>query len=214
MSQAVGSVLEADTSWSRVQGGVGLLRLCALPRLLHLFRALPPAATLGFAEKADQATLDAYEKPLTAKRTSQPQLTQTALPTRLGGSGLLRFRGLRAQAWLGSWLGTLPAVRALAGERLASAEVCTQGQEGWAAALREAAEELAAEDVYLDHTGAVSSEEPAQPWWGWADGTPALAQRQFLLSRRRAEASRTRLLTLPPTARARLRSCGGPGAGA
>ena len=126
----------------------------------------------------------------------------------------MRFRGLRAQAWLGSWLGTLPAVRALAGERLASAEVCTQGQEGWAVALREATKELAAEGVYLDHTGTVSGEEPAQPW-GWADGTPALAQRQRLLSRRRAEASRTRLLTtLPPAARARLRSCGGPGAGA
>ena len=214
VGQVVGAAFEADTSWSRVQGGVGLLRLCALPRLLHLFRALPPAATLGFAEKADQATLDSYEKLLTAKLITQPQQTQAALPTRLGGSGLLRFRGLRAQAWLGSWLGTLPAVRALAGERLASAEVCTQGQEGWAVALREATEELAAEGVYLDHTGTVSGEEPAQPW-GWADGTPALAQRQRLLSRRRAEASRTRLLTtLPPAARARLRSCGGPGAGA
>ena len=104
VGQVVGSVLEAETSWSRVQGGVGLLRLCALPRLLHLFRALPPAATLGFAEKADQATLDSYEKLLTAKLITQPQQTQAALPTRLGGSGLLRFRGLRAQAWLGAWL--------------------------------------------------------------------------------------------------------------
>ena len=66
VGQVVGAAFEADTSWSRVQGGVGLLRLCALPRLLHLFRALPPAATLGFAEKADQATLDSYEKLLTA----------------------------------------------------------------------------------------------------------------------------------------------------
>ena len=205
LGQVLGATFEADASWSRTQAGVGLLRQSALPRLLHLFRALPPAATLGFAEKADQATLDSYEKLLTAKLITQPQQTQAALPTRLGGSGLLRFRGLRAQAWLGSWLGTLPAVRALAGERLASAEVCTQGQEGWAVALREATEELAAEGVYLDHTGTVSGEEPAQPW-GWADGTPALAQWQRLLSRRRAEASRTRLLTtLPPAARARRR---------
>ena len=62
--------------------------------------------------------------------------------------------------------------------------------------------------------GQVSGEPPAQPW-GWEDGAPALAQRQRLLSRRRAETARTRLLaTLPPAARARLRGCGGLGAGA
>merc|ERR1739841_44833 len=73
---------------------------------------------------------------------------------------------------------------------------------------------LAAEGVHLHQAGQVSGEPPAQPW-GWEDGAPALAQRQRLLSRRRAEASRTRLLaTLPPAARARLRGCGGPGAGA
>ena len=49
----------ADAHWSRVQGGVGLLRLCALPRLLHLFRSLSPEATAAFAEEADTATLGA-----------------------------------------------------------------------------------------------------------------------------------------------------------
>ena len=52
---------------------MGLLRLCALPRLLHLFRALPPAVTLEFAESADKATLEGYEKLLTAKLTTLPQ---------------------------------------------------------------------------------------------------------------------------------------------
>ena len=47
---------EADPHWSRVQAGVGLLRLCALPRLLHLFRALPPEATASLAADADTAT--------------------------------------------------------------------------------------------------------------------------------------------------------------
>ena len=84
------------SSWSRTQAGVGLLRQCALPRLLHLFRALLPAATLAFAEEADRATLEAYEKLLTAKLTTTPQQTQTSLPTRLGGCGMLRFKGLRA----------------------------------------------------------------------------------------------------------------------
>ena len=62
VSKVVAASVEADSSWGRVQAGVGLLRLCALPRLLHLFRALPPAATMGLAEKADAATLEAYEK--------------------------------------------------------------------------------------------------------------------------------------------------------
>ena len=126
----------------------------------------------------------------------------------------MRFKELRAQAWLGSWLGTLPAVRALAGGEVASCDVVTQGAVSWAAALRDAVVELAAEGVHLDQAGAVTLEPGAQPW-GWEDNTPALAQRQRLFSRRRAEMVRTRLLSsLPPAARARLRGCGGPGAGA
>ena len=37
--KVVAATVEADPHWSRVQSGAGLLRLCALPRLLHLFRA-------------------------------------------------------------------------------------------------------------------------------------------------------------------------------
>ena len=133
-----------------MQAAAGLLRLCALPRLLHLFRALPPAATLELAEKADAASLLASEKLLTAKLSSSPQQTQAALPTRLGGSGLLRFKELRAQAWLGSWLGALPAVRELAGPGLATQDVITGSTKAWAAALRGAVRELAAEGVHLE----------------------------------------------------------------
>ena len=64
---------EADAHWSRVQGGMGLLRLCALPRLLHLFRALTPEVTAAFAERADALILEAYEKILTAKLTTPAQ---------------------------------------------------------------------------------------------------------------------------------------------
>ena len=127
--------------------------MCALPRLLHLFRALPPASTAPLATAADSATLAAFEKILTAKLVTPPQQTQAALPTRLGGCGLLRFKELRAQAWLGSWLGTLPAVRALGGAELASCAVLTRGSGTWAVALREAAAELAAEGVFLDQAG-------------------------------------------------------------
>ena len=66
---------------------------------------------------------------------------------------MLRFRNLRAQAWLGSWLGTLPAVRALAGPGVATKEAIPVGPKAWAAALRGAVEELAADGVYLDHAG-------------------------------------------------------------
>ena len=213
-SRLVAATLEADRHWSRAQAGAGLLRLCALPRLLHFFRALSPAATEAFAEAADATSLAAYEQVLTAKLTAASQQNQAALPTRLGGCGMLRFKDLRAQAWLGSWLGTLPAVRGLAGPGLAARDVITGGTKTWASALRSALEELAAEGVHLDHAGEVSTEPPATAW-GWEDGAPALAQRQRLLSRRRAEAARARLLaTLPEAARARVRSCGGAGAGA
>ena len=168
VGKVVAATVESDASWSRVQTGVALLRLCALPRLLHLFRALPPAATRGFAENADAATLASYEKLLTAKLTTPAQQTQAALPTRLGGCGLLRFKELAAQAWLGSWLGTLPADRALAGPQLASSEEVNQGSAGWAGALRESVEELAAEGVHLGHTGSVGAEPPALPW-SWDD---------------------------------------------
>ena len=90
---------------------------------------------------------------------------------------MLRFKGLRAQAWLGSWLGTLPAVRGLVGAEMASREVITTGMAGWAVGLREAVGELAEEGVYLDQAGEVSREAPARSW-AWDDGAPALTQRQ------------------------------------
>ncbi len=95
----------------------------ALPRLLHLSRALSPEAIEKFAEEADATSRAAYEQVLTAKLTTTSQQNQAALPTRLGGCGMLRFKDLRAQAWLGSWLGTLPAVRALAGPGLTTRDV-------------------------------------------------------------------------------------------
>ena len=119
---------------------------------------------MGFAERADSATVAGYEKLLTAKLTTLPQQTQAALPTRLGGAGLLRFKDLRAQAWLGSWLGTLPAVRALTSAGLASREVLTHGTVGWAAALREAVDAVAEDGVYWDQGCAMAKEPSKEPW--------------------------------------------------
>ena len=109
---------------------------------------------------------------------------------------------------------TLPGVRTSGGPKAASQEVVREGEAAWAAALRRATEDLATEGVHLDHAGVVCSAEPAAAW-AWENEAPALAHRQRLLSRRRAEATRNRLLdTLSEAARARFRSCGGPGAGA
>ena len=127
---------------------------------------------------------------------------------------MLRFTEIRAQAWLGSWLQVLPAVRSFGGPGVASHAVFTAAAQGWAASLQQAIADLAAEGVYLDQAGGVSDSPPAAPWL-WEDGAPALEKRQRLLSRRRAEAARARLLgTQEPAQRARFRACGGPGAGA
>ena len=171
--KVVAAATEADPHWSRVQAGVGLLRLCALPRLLHLFRALPPEATASLAADADNATLDAYQKILAATLTTTAQKNQTALPVRLGGCGMLRFTEIRAQAWLGSWLQVLPAVRSLGGPGVASHAVLATAAQGWAASLQQATADLAAEGVYLDQAGGVADSPPAAPWL-WEDGAPAL----------------------------------------
>ena len=92
--KVVAAAVEADGHWSRAQVGVGLLRLCALPRLLHLFRALPPESTTELADAADAATLNACAKILKAPLTTPAQQKQAALPPRLGGCGWWRFRNL------------------------------------------------------------------------------------------------------------------------
>ena len=109
----------------------------------------------------------------------------------------------------------LPAVRALGGPEVATRAAYDAGEESWAASLQQATAELAAEGVHLDQAGVVTAERP-ETLWNKEDGAPALESRQRLLSRRRAEASRERLLSLleEPKARARLRACGGTGAGA
>ena len=75
----------------------------------------------------------------------------------------------------------------MGGPEAASQEVVREGEAAWAAALRRATEELAAEGAHLDHAGVVCSAEPAAAW-AWENEAPALAHRQRLLSRRRAEA--------------------------
>ena len=116
--------------------------------------------------------------------------------------------------YLGSWLATLPAVRACSPPDTASQEVLQAAGAPWAAAVREAATELEAHGLFLDDDGEVRAQEPTAKW-GWEDGSRALRQRQKAYSRALDTQERGALLgRLPRSDRARLRSCGGPGAGA
>jgi len=156
--------VEADPAWGRAQVAAGLLRLTALPRVGHLLRALPPSDTAAFAAGVDRATRAAYEKIMTLKLTTLPQQTQTALPVRLGGSGLQSAMTVRAAAWVGSWLATLPQVRALVGPARAAREVVAQGSAPWAVELRVAVASLAQQGAHLDQTGGVVAAPPAAEW--------------------------------------------------
>ena len=103
-AKVVAAAVEADPHWSRVQSGAGLLRLCAVPRLLHLFRALSPEATAVFAGRADAATLRAYEKVLTAKLT-------TYRPYRRAWGAVVCYAFRTSALRPGSGPGSLPSPR-------------------------------------------------------------------------------------------------------
>ena len=119
---------------------------------------------------------------MTLKLTTLPQQTQTALPVRLGGSGLQSAMTVRAAAWVGSWMSTLPQVRSLVGPARAAREVVTQGTASWAVELRAAVASLAQQGAYLDQTGGVVAAPPSAAW-AWEDGAPALLHRQRGLTR-------------------------------
>ncbi|MEC8422459.1 MAG: hypothetical protein VX000_01710, partial [Myxococcota bacterium] len=115
---------------------------------------------------------------------------------------------------LGSWLATLPAVRARSPPGTASQEVVQAAGTHWAAALQQAPADLEARGLFLDDDGQVKTQEPAAKW-GWENGCKPLQQRQKAYSRALDAKERGALLDrLPRSDRARLRSCGGPGAGA
>ena len=119
---------------------------------------------------------------------------------------------------MGSWLGTLPRVRESCPDGWASKAELTRGnhtwsQEGWARALLDATDALEAAGAFLDADGEACPDPPESPW-SWEDGFQPLRRRQRELSQK-LEDQRLRdlLQTTARTDRARLRSCGGPGAG-
>ena len=149
------------------------------------------------------------------------QLKQARLSLRRGGAGLRSLHDHRDAAWLGSWLTTLPRVRRSCPDGWASKEELTREapawrQEGWAQALRDAADALAARGAHLDEHGEVHA-LPPESSWAWEDGFRPLRKRQRALSQKLEDKALAELLTdhaVPRGAKARVRSCGGPGAGA
>ena len=147
------------------------------------------------------------------------QRQQARLSLRRGGLGLRSLHERRSAAWVGSWLTTLPRVRASCPDGWAGKELLTRSphgwsEEGWAEALLDACEDLASRGAHLDAEGAVCADPPEEPW-SWEDGFAPLRKKQGELSQKLEDASLRELLQAETlTGRGRVCSCGGPGAGA
>ena len=130
--------------------------MCGLGKATHLLRTLPPALTQGFADALDTATLEAVERLAHLDCLTEGQVAQLRLAARNGGCGLRSHAATRGPAYLGSWLGALPAVRERCPAGTASRAEATSGDAEWAAALRGALDELAGRGFYLDDDGEVT----------------------------------------------------------
>ena len=106
--------------------------MCGLGRLTHLTRLLPPAATADFAAAADNAALATFTKLAGLDELTALQEQQARLSLRRGGMGLRSLHERRAAAWVGSWLTTLPRVRAPCSAGWASQDTLTRDRPGWA----------------------------------------------------------------------------------
>jgi len=210
---------EAAPHLPRAQSGNLLLRVCGLGRLTHLTRLLPPAATAAFAAAADGAALATFAKLAGLDDLTPLQEKQARLSQRRGGMGLRSLHERREAAWVGSWLTTLPRVRdscpaGWAGKAQLTRDGPAWAEEGWAAALLDACDGLAARGAHLDAEGEVCGDAPDDPW-SWEDGFAPLRKKQGELSKKLEDAGRRELLQAETcSGRARVRSCGGPGAGA
>ena len=202
----------------RTQSAFLLLRVCGLGRLTHLARLLPPTATAAFTKAADDAVLASFTRLALLDGLTEEAAEQAQLSLGRGGFGLRSLNKTREAAWVGSWLGTLPRVRESCPDGWASKAELTRGnhtwsQESWARALLDATDALEAAGAFLDADGEACPDPPESPW-SWEDGFQPLRRRQRELSQK-LEDQRLRdlLQTTARTDRARLRSCGGPGAG-
>ena len=99
---------------------------------------------------------------------------------------------------MGSWLTTLPRVRAScpagwAGKATLIRNGPAWREEGWVTALLNACDALAARGAYLDTDGAVAADPLDEPW-AWEDGFAPLRKKQDELSQKLEDASLRKLL--------------------
>ena len=85
-------------------------------------------------------------------------------------------------AYLGSWLGNVEGVRQRCPAGVAGPERFAAGDRGWARALNEAQNELAAEGVHLTGQGEVLAEPPREVW-AWEEGAAEVPQAQRALTK-------------------------------
>ena len=193
--------VQASPHLPAVQVAALLLRLCGGGKITHLLRTTPPSSVKEAAAAFDTAMLKAYESLALLDRLSREEQEQCRLPVRLGGRGLRSQALLAPAAWVASWAQCLPEVRLRTGlEVLGNLESCDLPL---AAACRDA---LATLPLPPEATELLSWHRLAQTSW------PKL---QRTLSKWSDQKNFTNLLaSLDAEGRARLRSCGGPLAGA
>ena len=186
-----------------------LLRFCVEPKLLHLLRATPPRLILAGVSETDAGLQQAFGSFF--GMASPPCATlavQLALPVRHGGAGVGALGLKHEAAYVGSWalclsavLARLPAVDAAALQLALSTSDARHPTAGHVLAACTALEEAGVAHDRL-------------PDWEACAARPS-RRRQAALSRARVSSVRDRLLAaLPEAEAARVRSCGGPGAGA
>lgn len=97
-----------------IQSQLLLLRYCAVPASMHLFRTLPPRISLSYAKAHDKLIRTSLNKILFNDPQHQMDdhaWTQATLPISLGGLGLTSMERLCNVMYVSSWIEAVPIAR-------------------------------------------------------------------------------------------------------
>ena len=199
---------QGEAVLNSAQCAASLLRYCAEPRMLHLLRSTPPCLLGTVVAPVDAMLQDAWISLARMSEATPTTRHQLSLPVRDGGCGVGGLAMRHEAAYLGSWALCLQPV--LSRLPPADAEALRAALIGADATHPVAAQVLAAEDALIG----VGIEARRLPPWDLCSRCP-YDKVQRSLTRGRANIARASLLhSLPGIEATRLRSCGGPGAGA
>ena len=203
------SDVQGESVLNSVQTAQLLTRFCVEPKLLHLLSSTPPATIQAEVAAMDVDLKMAFCQLLNVDVVHDGDLAaQLGLPTKLGGVGVGTLGVRHAAAFVGSWalclhgaLTRLPADDSLALQQALLDPEHTR--HSIAQHICRACDSLVGAGVARDRL----------PDWARCAEQPC-PRRQAILSRACARATRESLLqTLPAEEAARVRSCGGRGAG-